>query len=61
MAAKRETGKSSGDELMGRLQKMLYDFHDLGHFDDARPHILWLMEIAQTVESGPSAVPLSPN
>lgn len=36
------------DDLLQRLQGLLYEFHDRGCFDEARPHILWLMEIAET-------------
>ncbi|MEI9990021.1 MAG: hypothetical protein WDM86_08290 [Rhizomicrobium sp.] len=36
-----------GGDLLQRLQDMLYEYHDLGHFEEARPHILWLMEIAE--------------
>ena len=56
MAAKRGTGKTTkapvGD-LMRRLQGMLYEYHALGSFDEARPHILWLMEIAEAQASNP--------
>ncbi len=38
---------SRGGDLLQRLQGMLYEYHALGCFDEARPHILWLMEIAQ--------------
>ena len=50
MAAKRgsrKTTKAPASDLMRRLQGMLYEYHALGHFEDARPHILWLMEIAE--------------
>ncbi|MEI9887295.1 MAG: hypothetical protein WDN08_12475 [Rhizomicrobium sp.] len=43
---KRATKAPAGD-LVGRLQGMLYEFHEFGRFDEARPHILWLMEIAE--------------
>jgi hypothetical protein len=44
----RETAKDrpNGD-MLRRLQGMLYEFHDMGCFEEARPHILWLMEIAE--------------
>ena len=35
-----------GDELLQRLQDLLYEYHALGRFEEAKPHILWLMEIA---------------
>ena len=35
------------NDLLPRLQELLYEYHALGCFDEARPHILWLMEIAQ--------------
>ncbi|MEJ0027354.1 MAG: hypothetical protein WDN01_15120 [Rhizomicrobium sp.] len=40
-----------GDDLLQRLQDMLYEYHALGRFDEARPHILWLMEIAEKEEA----------
>ena len=45
----RRLSKSAarGGDLMQRLQDMLYEYHDLGRFEEARPHILWLMEIAE--------------
>ncbi|HXC56912.1 MAG TPA: hypothetical protein VNU97_16555 [Rhizomicrobium sp.] len=56
MTAKRVTGtpvRVRGDDLMQRLQSMLYEYHDLGRFEDARPHILWLMEIAEAESRKP--------
>lgn len=35
-------------DMLRRLQGMLYEFHEMGCFEEARPHILWLMEIAET-------------
>ena len=55
MAAKRGTSKSAkapAGDLMRRLQVMLYEYHALGRFDEARPHILWLMELAESENSG---------
>ena len=44
----RETAsKIPGGDLMRRLQGLLYEYHDMGCFEEARPHILWLMEIAE--------------
>ncbi|HEY0105239.1 MAG TPA: hypothetical protein VGB91_04085 [Rhizomicrobium sp.] len=37
----------AGGDLLQRLQAMLYEYYDLGRFEEARPHILWLMEIAE--------------
>jgi hypothetical protein len=34
-------------DLLQRLQALLYEYHELGCFREARPHILWLMEIAE--------------
>ncbi|MEJ0043949.1 MAG: hypothetical protein WDM81_17815 [Rhizomicrobium sp.] len=45
-----ETAARGGD-LLQRLQDMLYEYHALGRFEDARPHILWLMEIAEKEEA----------
>ncbi len=42
-------------DLLQRLQDMLYEYHDLGCFEEARPHILWLMEIAEKVSAEPRA------
>jgi hypothetical protein len=48
---KRETArKPRGGDLLRRLQNLLYEYHGLGRFEEARPHILWLMEIAESVE-----------
>jgi hypothetical protein len=45
----RETAsKMPGGDLMRRLQGLLYEYHDMGCFEEARPHILWLMEIAES-------------
>ena len=55
MAAKRgtrKTVKAPADDLMRQLQDMLYRYHALGRFDEARPHILWLMEIAESESRG---------
>ena len=55
MVAKRtrKTSNAPEDDLMRRLQSMLYEFHELGLFEEARPHILWLMEITEKVERWP--------
>lgn len=46
---KRETAKKMpGGDLLRRLQGLLYEYHDMGCFEEARPHILWLMEIAES-------------
>jgi hypothetical protein len=41
-----KTGQGQ-NELLPRLQELLYEYHQLGRFEEARPHILWLMEIAE--------------
>jgi hypothetical protein len=43
-------------DMLRRLHGMLYEFHDMGCFEEARPHILWLMEIAeaQAHRAGPA-------
>ena len=38
---------SRDSDLLQRLQNLLYDYHALGRFEEARPLILWLMEIAE--------------
>ncbi|MBS0473130.1 MAG: hypothetical protein JSR60_18820 [Proteobacteria bacterium] len=43
----RNSGPVEPDALLKQLQDLIYDFHALGRFDDARPHLLWLMEIAE--------------
>ena len=49
----RETAsKMPGGDLLRRLQGLLYEYHDMGCFEEARPHILWLMEIAESQDSG---------
>jgi hypothetical protein len=45
--------KTRGGDLLKRLQSMLYDYHDLGRFEQARPHLLWLMEIAAAETAQP--------
>jgi hypothetical protein len=42
--------KRSGDGLLRRLQELLYEYEALGELERARPHILWLMEIARKDE-----------
>jgi hypothetical protein len=45
---KREiASKMPGGDLLRRLQGLLYEYHGMGRFEEARPHILWLMEIAE--------------
>jgi hypothetical protein len=55
---RKRVGRVRGTDLVRRLQDMLYEYHDLGRFDEARPHILWLMEIAEK-DGGKPAVPHS--
>lgn len=51
----RETAsRIPGSDLLRRLQGLLYEYHDMGCFEEARPHILWLMEIAETEGNTPS-------
>jgi len=33
--------------LLSRLQLLLYEYESIGELQRAKPHILWLMEIAQ--------------
>jgi len=47
MAARKQAAKRSGDDLLNRLQALFYEYETIGEFERARPHILWLMEIAQ--------------
>ncbi len=47
--AQRAAARES--ELLQRLQNLLYEYHALGRFEEACPHILWLMEIVQREES----------
>ena len=51
---KAELKKSPGDDLLRRLQRLLYEYHALGRFEEARPHILWLMEIAESEARRPA-------
>ncbi len=47
----RETArKMPGGDLLRRLQGLLYEYHDMGCFEEARPHVLWLMEIAEAAQ-----------
>jgi hypothetical protein len=48
MKGSRATAKQPGNDMLRRLQGMLYEFHDMGCFEEARPHILWLMEIVES-------------
>lgn len=43
----RNSGPVEADLLLKQIQNLIYDFHALGRFDEARPHLLWLMEIAE--------------
>ncbi|MBL6852032.1 MAG: hypothetical protein ISS15_10695 [Alphaproteobacteria bacterium] len=43
---KRDVGQN-GDDLLRRLQALLYEYETRGEFERARPHILWLMELAE--------------
>lgn len=52
---KRKSAKEPAGDLMRQLQAMLYEYHALGRFDEARPHILWLMEIAEAEDRGRQA------
>ena len=45
-ATRKRDAKRPGDELVNRLQALLYEYETLGEFERARPHLLWLMEIA---------------
>ncbi len=58
MGAKRAepASKAPADDLMRRLQGMLYEFHECGSFEEARPHILWLMEIAEKAGHRPEVL-----
>ncbi|HWD28102.1 MAG TPA: hypothetical protein VG387_13110 [Rhizomicrobium sp.] len=42
--------KTDRGDLLPRLQALLYEYHELGCFEEARPHILWLMEIAEKTQ-----------
>ena len=53
MAAKEQklAERPASDDLLRRLQNLLYEFHALGRFDEAKPHLLWLMEIAESEQT----------
>jgi hypothetical protein len=53
----RETAKGRGGDMLHRLQGILYEFHDMGRFEEARPHILWLMEIVERQDNRPQSSP----
>jgi hypothetical protein len=53
MAATPKRGRP-GDDLLKRLQALLYEYETLGDFERARPHILWLMEIARKDRASPA-------
>jgi len=47
MALKSKRAKPRPREgLLSRLQLLLYEYEALGELQRAKPHILWLMEIA---------------
>ena len=46
-AIPKRRAKQAGEDLLNRLQALLYEYEMLGEFERARPHILWLMELAQ--------------
>jgi hypothetical protein len=52
-----KTKRSGSDDLLSRLQAMLYEYHAFGRFEEARPHILWLMEIAEREHRAPVSRP----
>jgi hypothetical protein len=56
MTMKRVRVTDAGGDLLHRLQTMLYDYHDLGRFEEAKPLLLWLMEIAETERRKASSV-----
>jgi hypothetical protein len=45
-STRKQDTAHGADGLLGRLQALLYEYEALGQFDRAKPHILWLMEIA---------------
>ncbi|HEY4940129.1 MAG TPA: hypothetical protein VII56_01770 [Rhizomicrobium sp.] len=48
---RRERGtKSKKPRLLIRLQRLLYEFDELGYFKRAKPLLLLLMEIAKEAE-----------
>ena len=53
----RVARRTRQSDLLQRLQDLLYEYHALGRFDDARPHILWLMEIAEEELRGAATRP----
>ncbi len=61
MVERRKTARPQGDDLLRRLQKLLYEYHQLGRFEEAKPHILWLMEIAESEGRGLAAEALTYN
>ena len=45
-AKKKRSAKRPRKDLVKRIQALLYDFEEIGKLRQARPHIIWLMEIA---------------
>ena len=43
----RRDAAQTCDSLLKRLQQLLYEYEAMGELERARPHILWLMEIAE--------------
>ena len=53
MPVKRVSKSARQGDLRQRLQDMLYEYHAMGRFEEARPYILCLMEIAQKEKRRP--------
>jgi len=39
------------DGLLKRLQQLLYEYEAMGELERAKPHVLWLMEIAEQTKA----------
>jgi hypothetical protein len=55
VAGRKRRAAADAGELLKRLQDLVYDFHTIGRFGEARPHLIWLMEIAERETPGGAA------
>jgi len=46
-SSSRRDAAQTCDGLLKRLQQLLYEYEAIGELERAKPHILWLMEIAE--------------
>ena len=47
----RQDAVPTCDGLLKRLQQLLYEYEAMGELERAKPHVLWLMEIAEQTKA----------